>query len=109
MTDTTKRHWRDHAPAMLRDSFSGPNSEPCFTTMDRRWLWHLELTMSTRATTELQREILADLRQYLHETCMHHFGDDWLGDEVIAAHRQCLWCNHVVWLDGPPVGENTNA
>jgi hypothetical protein len=106
VSDTSKRHWRDRAPAMLRESFTGPRGEPCFTALDRRWLWHLELTLSTRATTDMQREILRDLRQYLHETCEHHYGDDWPGDDVIPAHRQCLWCNDVVWLDGPAGGED---
>jgi hypothetical protein len=101
VTDT--RHWRDHAPAMLRESFNGPRGEPCFTTLDRRWLWHLENSLAVRSTTDGQRAILADLRQYLHETCEHHMQDfltccDPRNETCVPPHRQCTWCNHVEWL-----------
>lgn len=96
MPPTERRDWRQNVPASIT-SLVGPRGEPCLTPVDRRWLWHLENSLSVVATTEYQREILHDLRQYLHETCEHHWGRDWPGDEDIAAHRQCLWCNEVEW------------
>lgn len=95
MADT---NWRDRAPASIRESFNGPNGEPCFTTVDRRWLWHLESCLAVMATTDLLRDVRRDLAAYLHETCEHHWRNDWPGDETTPAHRQCVWCNEVVWL-----------
>ncbi len=83
-------HWTSRAPAMLRDTFTGPAGEPCFTPTDRRWLWWLAGVLSIDATMAQQRQISADLRQYLHETCEHLF-DVYDGDENIPAHRQCVW------------------
>lgn len=98
MSDTEKRHWRDNAPAMLRESFNGPNGEPCFTTLDRRWLWHVEGQLAVLATTDHLRDVQRDLAQFLHETCEHHWGSDWPGDDHVPAHRQCVWCNYVDWV-----------
>lgn len=93
----TAPNWRDRAPAMLRETFTGPNGEPCFTTVDRRWLWRLEsaLVVSAPANGTLA-ELQSDLHQYLIESCEHHWSD-YAGDEHIPAHRQCVWCNRVEW------------
>lgn len=98
------RNWRSNVPRNLTSPV-GPRGEPCLTPVDRRWLWHLENAMSVRATTDAQREILRDLRQYLHETCEHHWLDystccdpPKRDDTCIPPHRQCLWCNEVDWL-----------
>jgi hypothetical protein len=95
--------YRTRLPAMLSDTFTGPRGEPCFTSTDRRWLWRLEGFLAVHGTNDTHRQMAADLQIYLHETCEHH----WLGYEGdsdeggIRAHRQCLWCNDVIWVDGP--------
>lgn len=90
--------YRDRLPAMLRDTFTGPRGEPCFTTTDRRWLWRIEGFLAVSATTETQRQMAADLQIYLRDTCEHHW-QPYAGDDVIAAHRQCLWCSDVEWTE----------
>jgi hypothetical protein len=94
MADLTS--WYDRAPAMLLMD-CGPDGEPCSTTTDRRWLWRLEGRL---APSGQHRQLAADLREYLHQTCEHHWrhfeaaeGDD------IGTHDQCLWCHDVVWAD----------
>lgn len=83
--------WRDRAPAMLR-STAGPDGEPCATPLDRRWLWRLEMFLSISGTTDVHRAMSRDLREYLNETCEHHW-QHWTGDEMYPQHWQCLWCN----------------
>lgn len=93
-------HWTDRAPNTLvspHDRYGVPLTTP----MDRRWLWRIEgaLAISSRHDSQL----LADLKQYLNETCEHH----WLhydGDEVVDEHEQCLWCNRVEWKGGDSRG-----
>jgi hypothetical protein len=89
--------WQDQAPAMLK-SMDGPDGEPIPTPFDRRWLWRLETFLAVSGTTDIHRVMARDLRQYLNETC-EHVWRDWAGDDVIAAHRQCLWCNDVEWAE----------
>ena len=101
MSDRTG-NWRERAPRGVIDP-NGPDGKPCPTPTDRRWLWRLETELVVLGTTDALREIGRDLRQYLNETCEHWFGEDWPGDDVIPAHRQCRWCNDVVWLDGREV------
>lgn len=97
MSDTAKRDWRANAPASLLDSFTDPHGAPCFTTLDRRWLWRLEHQLAVCAPTSGHLSTLGDdLRQYLNETCEHHW-NVWAGDEHIEAHRQCLWCCDTQW------------
>lgn len=89
--------WRDNAGRILLDP-TGPAGEPIDTPLDRRWLWRIETFLAVSGTTEEQRRLGRDLSEYLHETCTHH----WMnhdGDEVIAGHRQCLWCNDVDWQE----------
>lgn len=74
---------------------------PCFTSLDRRWLWRLEQHLVICGTTQYHRDMARDLRQYLNETCEHHW-NVWDGDEHIEAHRQCVWCNHVEWGPASP-------
>lgn len=94
MSDT----WRDRAPAMLR-SESGPYDEPLATPMDRRWLWRIEMFLAVHGTNPSQHQMGRDLRQYLNETCEHAWRS-YDGDDVIPAHRQCLWCNDVEFDGG---------
>lgn len=99
-TNTNLDHWTNRAPSMLRDTLTGPDGEPCFTTTDRRWLWHLENAIAVHAPMGSDLEqFRRDLRQYLDETCEHHW-QEWAGDDQIAAHRQCLWCSDVEWTGG---------
>ena len=93
---TPQRNWRDNAPASLLDSFTDADGAPCLTTLDRRWLWRLEQHLVVCGTTQYHRDMAADLRQYLNETCAHHWRI-WAGDEYIEAHRQCVWCTEVEW------------
>lgn len=88
-------NWQDNAPAMLR-SLAGPDGEDIPTPFDRRWLWRIEAFLAVSGTNDNQRQLGRDLRQYLNQTCQHVWRV-WAGDDVIAAHRQCLWCNDVEW------------
>jgi hypothetical protein len=94
-------HWLDRAPAMLRDTLTGPRGEPCFTTTDRRWLWRLEGFLAVNGTNPAHHEMQRDLRQYLDETCEHHW-QDYKAEGDIAAHRQCTWCSDVEWAEPNP-------
>lgn len=87
--------WRMRAPAMLRD-IEGPDGEPLRTHFDRRWLWRLESFLAVNGTTVAHRYMRHDLYQYLCLTCEHEWRE-YSGDDEIAAHRQCLWCNYVEW------------
>ncbi len=73
-----------------------PRDEPDATTMDRRWLWRLESFLSVSGTRPIHQQMASDLRQYLNETCEHHW-HDWDAEVGIAAHRQCLYCHDVEW------------
>ncbi|WP_146231834.1 hypothetical protein [Lentzea atacamensis] len=82
---------------MLLDSFTDAHGAPCFTTLDRRWLWRIENQLAVCAPSGgYLAQLRKDLYQYLCETCIHHW-NVWPGDEHIEAHRQCTWCNHVEW------------
>ena len=70
-------HWSQRAPASVLEFDLDSRGEPDPTSQDRRWLGR-------------------DLRQYLNETCEHHW-HTWDGDEDIPAHRQCSWCCDVEW------------
>ena len=92
-------HWTERAPAFLRDTLTGPNGEPCFTTTDRRWLWRMEEFIATYAPYgSALDQMRLDLRQYLTESCEHHFRESPACPVYeIGPHRQCLWCTHVEW------------
>lgn len=91
----TEGTWRDRAGRIILDP-NGPSGQPISTPADRRWLWRIEGFLAVMANTGLQRALARDLRQYLNETCEHHW-HDCAADEVIPAHRQCLWCCDVDW------------
>jgi hypothetical protein len=93
--------WRERAGRIVLDPL-GPHDEVMTTSMDRRWLWRIEGLLAVSATCDAQRQLTADLRAYLGETCEHHWRD-YAGDDDIPAHRQCLWCNEVEWADGGAV------
>lgn len=86
---------------MLTDTLTGPRGEPCFTTSDRRWLWHLEGSIAVGAPMgSVLEQVGRDLSAYLHETCEHHW-NEYEAEDCIPAHRQCLWCSQVDWWHGP--------
>lgn len=93
-------HWSTRAPASVLeyDLCAEGGTDP--TSQDRRWLWRLENFIAVYGTNEGQHSMGRDLRQYLHETCEHH----WHGFEAeagIPAGRQCTWCS-VVEITGSP-------
>lgn len=101
--EAKRRHWTDNAPRSLLNMFTDSNGAPCFTSLDRRWLWRLADTLAVAATTDILRDLRRDLEQYLHETCDHHMIDyltccEPRNETCIAPHRQCTWCNHVEWV-----------
>lgn len=90
--------WRERAGNGLLDP-NDPYGIPIATPLDRRWLWRLEGFLAISGTNDTLRLMGTDLRQYLHETCEHHWTHyeqtdptDWL-----ESHRQCLWCCYVEW------------
>lgn len=73
-----------------------PRGEPIDTTTDHRLLWHLESVLAVSGTNDYLRDAGRALARYLHATCQHHW-HDYEGDETVPAHKQCLWCNDVIW------------
>ena len=102
MTDPWHNDWRERAGRVLLDP-NGPDGRPLTTPLDRRWLWKIEGFLAVNATTDYQRQMQRDLHQYLAETCEHHWSEVRDGDDDIPAHRQCLWCSDVDWLDAGAV------
>jgi hypothetical protein len=76
-----------------------PDGHIITTTTDHRLLWHIRMALSGMGG-DRARELQRDLSSYLNATCDHHW-HGWAGDDCIAAHVQCLWCNDVVWAEGP--------
>ena len=90
--------WMDRAPASVLEFGLCSQGDPDETSVDRRWLWRLEGFLAVSGTTDLQRQMGRDLAEYLFETCEHHWHEA-AAENDIPAHRQCLWCNEVEWLD----------
>lgn len=94
-------NWRDRFPRGVLDPF-GPNGEVIFTPTDRRMLWHVEGVLAVAGTNDTLRNLGRAIHAYLNETCVHHWHDytpDPANENDVPAHRQCLWCNDVEWLD----------
>jgi hypothetical protein len=89
--------WRERAGLIVLDP-NDPHGNPIPTPADRRWLWRIEGFLGVQATNDAQRQLAADLRAYLSETCGHHMTHH-EGDETFAGHSQCLWCNYTVFTD----------
>lgn len=96
-----KKNWQDVFPRSIIDP-KGPRGEPVTATTDRRLLWHIEGWLAVNGTNEGQHRVRLAIYRYLCDTCEHHWLD-YEGDETIPAHKQCLWCNDVDWLDGSHV------
>lgn len=105
---TTTGHWLERAPQMLNDEGRCGSGEPDETTLDRRWLWRLESFLAVYGTNPTQRQMGQDLRQYLNESCAHHW-HSYAADADIAAHRQCQYCYDVEWGDLPPSHPDTET
>jgi hypothetical protein len=87
--------WRERAGRIVLDP-QDPHGDPLPTPADRRWLWRIRNTLAVSATNDAQRQLAADLRAYLDETCEHHMLH-YDGDEAFAPHDQCLWCSEVTF------------
>lgn len=93
--------WQDRMPRSVLDLYCAAD-HIVTTPTDRRMLWHIEAALAVTATNEMQRQLGRDLRQYLHATCEHHWHEyepDPENPNDIAAHRQCVWCSDVEWLN----------
>jgi hypothetical protein len=85
--------WRERAGRIVLDP-NDAHGAPVATPADRRWLWKIEGILAVTATNDTQRQLGADLRYYLAETCEHHMRH-YDGDEAYPEHDQCLWCSEV--------------
>jgi hypothetical protein len=84
--------WRENLPRSVLDPWDS-QGQPVFTPADRRMLWHIEGVLAVTATNDTLREVARDLRDYLVETCDHH----WIAlsaDDCCPAMRQCTWCSY---------------
>lgn len=76
-----------------------PDEHVIDTTTDHRLLWHIEGVLAVNARWDSPLgELQRDLRRYLNTSCQHHWHDYEAGGDI-PAHRQCLWCNDVIWLE----------
>ena len=83
--------WRGSMPRGVLDPYDSQD-QPVFTPTDRRLLWHLENALAVAATSDGLRQLAVGLREYLTETCEHH----WMhlpADDCCPAMRQCIWCH----------------
>lgn len=82
---------------------SCPDGHVIETTTDHRLLWHLESVLAVSGTTDYLRDAGRAVAKYLHATCQHHYHDYADDPGYAPAHRQCLWCNDVIWLPSSEV------
>lgn len=94
MSDNT---WQGRMPRSVLDLYC-PSDHVVTTPTDRRKLWHIEGVLAVAATNDTQRQLAQDVRRYLNATCEHHW-HEYEAETDISAHRQCLWCSDVEWLD----------
>lgn len=87
--------WRDRAPRSVTDP-NDSQGKPVSTPTDRRWLWRLEGFLAIYGTNDEHRQMGRDLKEYLGETCEHHW-IHYTPDEGEAPCRQCTWCNWTEW------------
>jgi hypothetical protein len=88
--------YRTRLPLSILEEGLDFNGNPDPTSTDRRWLWRIEMFLSISGTNASHRQMASDLRFYLNESCEHHW-KSYEAEQGIAAHRQCSWCNDVVW------------
>lgn len=77
----------------------GPDGEVINTPTDHRMLWHVRDHLLS-VSVPYVREIFEFLNDYLAATCQHHWKNYEAEPGYCEAHRQCLWCNDVIWLGG---------
>jgi hypothetical protein len=93
--------WRERAGRLVLDP-TDPDGEPIATPLDRRWLWRIEQILAVNGGNETVQQLSADLRQYLGQTCEHHWRI-YAAEKDIPMHSQCLWCNCVEWCEDTEV------
>lgn len=79
----------------------GPDGELIQTPTDHRMLWHLENRLALAPSTPYLQEAYSLLLAYLQGNCQHHWREYEAEEGYCEAHRQCLWCNDVIWLTSP--------
>lgn len=89
--------WQDRMPRSVLDLYCAAD-HVVTTPTDRRMLWHIEGVLAVAAGNDRLRQLAQDLRRYLNSTCEHHW-HEYEAEPDIPAHRQCLWCSDVEWLD----------
>ena len=94
--------WQDRMPRSVLDLYCA-SDHVVTTPTDRRMLWHIEGVLAVTATNDRLRQVAQDLRRYLNATCEHHW-HEYRAEADIPAHRQCLWCSDVEWLDAATGG-----
>lgn len=77
----------------------GPHGEVIETPTDHRLLWHLENRLALAPQKPQVQEMHALLLAYLQGNCQHHWREHEAEEGYCDAHRQCLWCNSVEWLE----------
>lgn len=87
--------WVDRAPAYLRSHGRWHDGTLLNASVDRMWLWRIEAFLAVNATNDMQRQMAADLRQYLNQSCHHDWRD--MEDYDDNQCRQCVWCNWTEW------------
>lgn len=87
--------WRERAGRIVLDP-EDPRGSPLETPADRRWLHRVEGLLAVAATNDTLKQLGADLYAYLAETCDHHYLP-YDGDELFPPHKQCMWCNEVLF------------
>lgn len=62
-------------------------------TQDRRWLWHINETLTRHAETLTPEvaKMVEVVGRYLAETCEHHW-ESVVDDDGLGEHLKCLWC-----------------
>jgi hypothetical protein len=90
--------WIDRAPMTLRE-FALYDGQDMPTTVDRRWLWRLELAMGDAPIGSRMYNVRLDLLEYLRESCEHVWRETEAEDDF-PAFKQCFWCNVVVGTEG---------
>lgn len=90
-------------PRGVMDPFC-PREHVIETTTDHRILWHLEAELALSGDPRM-RAAGVNLRRYLNVACQHHWHDHDPEPDV-SAHRQCMWCHRVEWIEPPELPTN---
>jgi hypothetical protein len=93
-------HARNTERVLPRGIFDcyGPDGEKIDTPTDHRMLWYVRDEL-LGVSTPYVREVFQFLNDYLSATCQHHWRSYESEAGYCGAHRQCLWCNDVEWIE----------